>query len=151
MLTPAGPKILEYNVRFGDPECQVVVPRFASDLGAHLHEAATGKLVTPVEWTADACVTVVLAAEHYPASPRTGDVITGLEVAAAVPGAVIFHAGTRRTEDGIVTAGGRVLSVTATGPTIAAARQAAYAAAGHITWPGLHHRTDIAEKAAAAE
>ena len=85
MLTPAGPKILEYNVRFGDPECQVVVPRFASDLGAHLHEAATGKLITAVEWTADACVTVVLASEHYPASPRTGDPIAGLEAAAAVP------------------------------------------------------------------
>ena len=149
MLTPAGPKILEYNVRFGDPECQVVVPRFASDLGAHLHEAATGKLLTAVEWTADACVTVVLAAERYPASPRTGDPISGLEAAAAVPNAVVFHAGTRRTDDGIVTAGGRVLSVTGTGPTIAAARQTAYEAAAHISWPGLHQRTDIAEKASA--
>jgi phosphoribosylamine--glycine ligase len=113
-----------------------------------LHEAATGKLLTPVEWTADACVTVVLGAEGYPASPRTGDPISGLEAAAAVPGAVVFHAGTRRTGDGIVTAGGRVLSVTATGPTIAAARRTAYRAAAHISWPGLHHRTDIAQKAA---
>ena len=79
MLTPEGPKMIEYNVRFGDPECQVVVPRLASDLLAHCAEAATGRLATPVAFRDDACVTVVLATEGYPVATRTGDVIDGLD------------------------------------------------------------------------
>ena len=94
MLTPEGMKVLEYNVRFGDPESQVVIPRLASDLAAHCSEAATGRLTTPVEFPDDACVTVVIASEDYPVAPRTGDEISGLEDAAALEGVHIFHAGT---------------------------------------------------------
>ena len=153
MLTPDGPKILEYNVRFGDPECQVVVPRLASDLAAHLSEAAAGKLATPLRWRDEAAVTVVLAAEGYPASPRTGDVIAGLDAAAEVEGVTVFHAGTAGGADGrpgeVRTAGGRVLNVTALGPTLAEARARAYEAAAHISWPGMQYRRDIAAIAAA--
>jgi phosphoribosylamine--glycine ligase len=145
MLTPAGPKILEYNVRFGDPECQVVVPRLASDLAVHLAESAAGKLETPVRWTSDAAVTVVLASEGYPAAPRTGDPIEGLSAAAGLDGVTIFHAGTRWGSGGAVeSAGGRVLNVTATGPTPAVARTRAYLAVDRISWPGMQYRTDIA-------
>jgi phosphoribosylamine--glycine ligase len=152
MLTPAGPKILEYNVRFGDPECQVVVPRLASDLGVHLAEAAAGKLATPLRWRDEAAVTVVLATEGYPEAPRTGDVITGLEAAAEVAGVTVFHAGTvvgaRPGE--ICTAGGRVLDVTALGATLADARSRAYEAARLISWPGMQYRRDIAANAGSA-
>jgi phosphoribosylamine--glycine ligase len=145
MLTPEGPKILEYNVRFGDPECQVVIPRLASDLGAHLRESAEGRLRTPVVWRDEACVTVVLAAEGYPASPRGGDEILGLEAAGEVEGVNVFHAGTKRNEEGVVlTSGGRVLNVTAVGAGLAEARARAYAAAGLISWPGVQYRRDIA-------
>src|SRR6476469_4833306 len=114
MLTPEGPKVIEYNVRFGDPECEVVVPRLASDLAVHCLESARGEPLSAVKFHADACVTVVLAAENYPASPRTGDVIDGLAAAGAVPGVTVFHAGTKGGPDGsVVTAGGRVLDVTA--------------------------------------
>jgi phosphoribosylamine---glycine ligase len=145
MLTPAGPKILECNVRFGDPECQVVVPRLASDLGLHLREAAAGRLQTPLRWRDEACVTVVVACEGYPASPRTGDAIEGLDEAGRFDGVTVFHAGTARDEDGLIrTAGGRVLNVTALGPTIADARHRAYEATGAISWPGMQYRRDIA-------
>ena len=100
MLTPEGPKVLEYNVRFGDPECQVVIPRLASDLAVHCAEAATGRLETPVEFRDDACVGVVLASEGYPTAPRTGDVIDGLDAAAALDDVIVFHAGTARDGDG---------------------------------------------------
>jgi phosphoribosylamine--glycine ligase len=144
MLTPDGPKVIEYNIRFGDPECEVVVPRLASDLAAHCAEAATGRLETPVEFRDDACVTVVLASEHYPADPRAGDVIEGLDDARGLDDVMVFHAGTKETPEGIVTAGGRVLAVTALGVDVAAARARAYAAADRISWPGLHRRSDIA-------
>ena len=145
MLTAEGPKVLEYNVRFGDPESQVVVPRLASDLLAHCRESAAGHLATPVVVDPAACVTVVLCAEGYPAAPRTGDLVEGLDDAASLPGVTVFHAGTARGADGrIVTAGGRVLAVTATGPTVADARARAYGAAARIRWPGLHYRRDIA-------
>jgi phosphoribosylamine--glycine ligase len=151
MLTPAGPKMLEYNVRFGDPETQVVVPRFASDLAVHCLEAATGRLRTAVRFHDDACVTVVLATEGYPASPRTGDAIEGLDAAAAVEGVEVFHAGTVRDGEAIRTAGGRVLAVTATGPSQAQARARAYEAVDRISWPGMQYRTDIAPLDGAAE
>ncbi len=145
MLTAEGPKVLEYNVRFGDPECQVVIPRLAGDLAAHCLEAATGRLATPVRFGPDACVTVVLASEGYPASPRTGDVIEGVDDAGALDGVTVFHAGTARDSGGrLVTAGGRVLDVTAVGPTVADARARAYEAVGRISWPGMRYRTDIA-------
>src|SRR6478736_4346266 len=147
MLTPEGPKIIEYNVRFGDPECEVVVPRLESDLAVHCSEAATGCLQTPVRFRDDACVTVVLASAGYPADPRTGGVITGVDAADAIDDVMVFHAGTRRQGEDLVTAGGRVLAVTAVGPDIAAARAKAYAAADLISWPGMHRRSDIAASA----
>jgi phosphoribosylamine--glycine ligase len=144
MLTAAGPKVIEYNVRFGDPECQVVLPRLAVDLADVVHAAAAGG--TPeVRFSTDACVTVVLASEGYPASPRTGDVIEGLADAEGVEGVTVFHAGTTEGADGaILTAGGRVLDVTATGATIDEARARAYDAVARISWPGMHFRGDIA-------
>jgi phosphoribosylamine--glycine ligase len=145
MLTPEGPKIIEYNIRFGDPECQVVVPRLASDLAVHCAEAATGRLETPVEFRDDACVTVVLASEGYPAAPRTGDLIEGLDAVRDLDNVMVFHAGTKESPEGVVTAGGRVLSVTALGTDVAAARARAYDAVGRISWAGEHHRSDIAK------
>jgi phosphoribosylamine--glycine ligase len=144
MLTPTGPKMLEYNVRFGDPEAQVVVPRLVTDLGVLCHASASGAPLPEIDFVDEACVAVVLASEGYPAAPRTGDVIEGLDAVAAVDGAMVFHAGTRRVGDDIVTAGGRVLAVSALGPTVAAARARAYEAAVRITWPGRQYRRDIA-------
>jgi phosphoribosylamine---glycine ligase len=149
MLTPDGPRLVEYNVRFGDPEAQVVLPRLTTDLAELLAAAAAGDLTrAPAPaFGEDACVTVVLASEGYPVAPRTGDVIKGIGDAAAA-GATVFCAGVAAGPGSeLLTAGGRVLAVTATGPSVAAARAQAYAAAGHISWPGLHHRTDIAEEA----
>jgi phosphoribosylamine--glycine ligase len=147
MLTADRPKVLEYNVRFGDPEAQVVLPRLSSDLAKLLAEAASGSLQSTPEFFTDACVTVVLASEGYPSSPRTGDVIEGIEAASALPGVTVFCAGVGQDDRGrLVTAGGRVLDVTATGATIAQARERAYAAVDRIDWPGRNHRTDIAEK-----
>ncbi len=149
MLTSEGPKLVEYNVRFGDPECQVVVPRLAADLGEMCLASASGDPLPDVRCTSDAWVTVVLASEGYPASPRTGDVIEGVDAASAVPGVVLFHAGTARDGDGrLVTAGGRVLDVTASAPTLAEARDRAYAATDLIEWPGKQMRRDIASEAA---
>ena len=151
MLTADGPKVLEYNVRFGDPEAQVVLPRYAGDLAGLLAEAAAGRLRTEPEWSDEAAVTVVLAAEGYPAAPRTGNAIDGLEEADGLPGVLVFRAaigidGRGRT----VTAGGRVLDVTALGPDLADARRRAYQAVDAISWPGMQYRRDIAEGAAAA-
>jgi len=151
MLTADGPKVIEYNVRFGDPETQVVLPRVASDVADLLHEAATGGPLD-VTFTDDSCVTVVLAADGYPASPRTGDPITGLDVATAVNSVTLFHAGTARDEAGTLrTAGGRVLNVVATGPDLEVARTRAYEAAGLVQWKGIHLRHDIAAQAASMQ
>ena len=145
MLTAEGPKVLEYNVRFGDPETQVVVPRLEGDLAGLLAEAAAGDLRTEPTFTADAAVTVVLAAEGYPVSPRTGDRIEGVEAAAALPGVSVFCAGVARDGDGgLTTAGGRVLNVTALGPDLEQARRRAYAGVDEISWPGMQFRHDIA-------
>jgi phosphoribosylamine---glycine ligase len=150
MLTPDGPKVLEYNVRFADPEAQVVLPRLEGDVAGLLAEAAAGRLRSGATFTSDACVTVVLAAEGYPSSPRGGDIITGMEDSSAVEGVALFHAGTARDESGrLVTAGGRVLDVTAMGATLSEARQRAYRAASLLRWPGVHYRHDIAAAAAA--
>ena len=144
MLTPDGPKVIEYNVRFGDPECEVVVPRLASDLAVHCAEAATGRLESPVVFRDDACVTVVLASPGYPADPQTGGVISGIDAASELDDVMIFHAGTRMDGNDLVTAGGRVLAVTALGADVGAARSRAYEAVAKISWPGLQHRSDIA-------
>ncbi|HZU40641.1 MAG TPA: phosphoribosylamine--glycine ligase [Solirubrobacteraceae bacterium] len=145
MMTRGGPKVLEFNVRFGDPETEAVLPRLRSDL-LDLLEAATrpgGLAGAQIEWAPETAVTVVLASRGYPESSSTGDVISGLD---AVPERVsVCHAGTARTVDGeIVTAGGRVLALTALGPDAAAARRSAYAAADVIDFPGKQLRRDIA-------
>jgi phosphoribosylamine---glycine ligase len=145
MLTPHGVKVLEYNVRFGDPECQVVLPRLESDVARHCVEVAEGAL-SPAHFSENACVTVALATEGYPASTRTGDPIEGLAAAEQTPGVVVFHAGTKRVDGQLVTAGGRVLNVTATGTTLAEARARAYDAATKISWPGMQYRHDIAAR-----
>jgi phosphoribosylamine--glycine ligase len=151
MLTKDGVKVIEYNVRFGDPECQVVIPRLQSDLLRHCVESASGELSTAVEFSPDAAVTVVAAAEGYPAGTRTGDVIEGVDDANAIDGVTVFHAGTALRDDGaLVTAGGRVLDVTATAPTIADARDRVYAALDRISFTGMHYRHDIAGAALAA-
>jgi phosphoribosylamine--glycine ligase len=148
MLTVDGVKVIEYNVRFGDPECQVVIPRLKSDLFRHCFEAASGRLTTDVAFSDDACVTVVAAAEGYPAEVRRGDPITGVEAANQIDGVTVFHAGTAKDGEQLVTAGGRVLDVTATAPTIREARERVYEALSRISWPGMHYRTDIAGSAA---
>jgi len=146
MLTPDGPKVLEYNVRFGDPETQVVLPRLEGNLTAVLAEAAAGRLRTVPVFGDRAAVCVVLASEGYPESPRTGDLIDGLDDAAAT-GALVLHAGTADAPGDagrVVTAGGRVLGVTALGDTLDDARTTAYRGVAAIHWPGMQHRTDIA-------
>jgi phosphoribosylamine--glycine ligase len=150
MLTPEGPKLVEYNARFGDPEAQAVLPRLTTDLAELLLAAATGDLAAaPAPGFGDeAAVCVVLAAPGYPQEPRTGSTIDGLDDVAGLPGITVFHAGVASGDDGrLVTAGGRVLDVVGTGATLAAARRRAYDAAGRISWPGLHLRTDIALEA----
>jgi phosphoribosylamine---glycine ligase len=147
MLTPQGLKMIEYNVRFGDPECQVVVPRLSSDLAELLAQAAAGNLQTEPEFIEDAVVTVVCAAEGYPLAPRTGDVIRGLSLAESVPGVTVFCAGVTQNPQGeFVTAGGRVLDVTAAGSTLEQARERAYEAVAKISWPGMQYRSDIASE-----
>ena len=149
MMTADGPKVLEFNVRFGDPETQAILPRLQSDL-LGLAEAATapgGLAGATLDWSPQTAVTLVLASPGYPEQPRAGDVITGLD---RVPGGVfVTHAGTVRGADGSFrTAGGRVLNVTALGRDAAAAREAAYAAAEMIEFPGKQLRRDIALRAA---
>ncbi len=147
MITATGPALLETNVRCGDPETQAILPRVATPLAPVLLAAARGALPagTPTILPADpdAAVTIVLAAAGYPGDPRKGDAITGLD-AAQQTGALVFHAGTRATDAGYATNGGRVLAVTARGRTLAEARDAAEHAAEAITWDGLQRRHDIA-------
>jgi phosphoribosylamine--glycine ligase len=172
MLTTDGPKVLEYNIRFGDPEAQVVLPRFGGDFTAFLREAAAGDLRSEPAWDTRAAVTVVLAAPGYPAAPQTGDPVHGVAEAAALPGVTVFCAGVGRgpaaapaaapaaypeatpaagPNANLVTAGGRVLDVTALGDDVADARRRAYEAVSLIHWPGMQYRTDIATAAAHLE
>lgn len=145
MFTPDGPRVLEYNVRFGDPETQVVLPRLTSDLGELLAGAAGGRLGSEPTFDDGAAVAVVCASEGYPASPRTGDRITGLDAASDMADVTVFAAGVGADPDGgLVTAGGRVLTVTGRGPTVDDARRRAYEAVAGISWPGMCHRTDVA-------
>ncbi|MFH9819462.1 phosphoribosylamine--glycine ligase [Streptomyces sp. NPDC017230] len=152
-ITSRGVRVIEFNARFGDPETQVVLARLRTPLAGLLMAAATGNLadLEPLRWSDDAAVTVVVASRDYPATPRTGDPITGLaEVAAEdAPHAYVLHAGTRGEGDAVVSAGGRVLSVTATGADLTEARDRAYRAVARIGLDGSQHRTDIAAKAAA--
>ena len=149
MLTTNGPKVVEFNVRFGDPETQCLIPRLAAspsataDFAELIVRASAGKPGLEPEFIDEACVTVALASEGYPVSPRTGDVIRGLDDA-VVQSVTVFHAGTRREADDFVTSGGRVVYVSALGATIADARERAYRAAEKIEWPGRYYRGDIA-------
>ena len=146
MLTPDGPKLLEYNVRFGDPECQVLMARLKSDLLPALIASSDGVLgQVDLRWHDTPAVCVVLATEGYPGAYRKGDPIGGLDSAGAAEGVTVFHAGTMAGQPGEILAnGGRVLGVTATGHDMPAARDAAYAAIDRIDWPGGFCRRDIA-------
>ena len=147
-LTSNGPSVIEFNCRFGDPETQVVLALLRTPLAGLLHAVATGTLADhgPLEWSEGSAVTVVVAAEGYPATPRLGDVISGSE------GEGVLHAGTRRREDGaVVSTGGRVLSVVGTGSDLAAARAEAYRRVEGVHLAGSHHRTDIGLRAEKGE
>lgn len=150
MLTPQqGPKVLEFNVRFGDPECQPLMMRLKSDLLDVLEATIDNRLdeIEPLEWDPRPSVCVVMASEGYPGSYETGRPIRGLEEAAALPDVKVFHSGTALVDGQVVTAGGRVLSVTALGDTIAAAKLQSYRAVKCIRWPGAWCRKDIGDKA----
>ncbi|MBB3949648.1 phosphoribosylamine--glycine ligase [Aureimonas jatrophae] len=143
MLTPEGPKLVEYNVRFGDPECQVLMPRLASDLLPILRAAAEGALDgVDVQWTDNAAVTVVLASRGYPGGFESGTVV---RVASGdLPGTILFHAGTRLVDDELLAVGGRVLAATGVAATIPAAAGRAYELAASVEWPNGFYRRDIA-------
>ena len=150
MISADGPKLIEFNVRFGDPECQTLMRRMKSDLAPILLAAAKGELASaaPIEWDARPTVTVVYAAQGYPDEPLTGSVIRGLAQADQVEGVVVFHAGTRQDEEGnLRAAGGRVLNVTAIGDDLRQAVTRAYDAVSRIDWPGGFCRRDIAWRA----
>ena len=146
-ITSRGPRVIEFNARFGDPETQVVLARLKSPLGGLLLAAAKGQLANlgALRWSDQHAVTVVVAARGYPGTPRTGDPITGLEEVSEVPTAYVMHAGTAREEDGtLVSAGGRVVSVVALGDSLAQARERVYEAVAKVGLEGAQHRTDIA-------
>jgi phosphoribosylamine--glycine ligase len=147
MMTPAGPRVLEFNARLGDPETQPLMHGLRTDLAHVLLAAANGDLsgAQPLEWSEGSSVCVVLAASGYPGRVRTGDSIHGVEAAEA-EGAVVFQAGTRSGDKGLETAGGRVLGVTASGPDLRTAIDAAYSAARQIRFDGMHFRSDIGAK-----
>jgi phosphoribosylamine---glycine ligase len=149
-MTPQqGPKVLEYNVRFGDPECQPLLMRLQSDLVELIEATIDGRLedLGSLRWDERPSVCVVMASEGYPGDYEKGRPIRGLEEAGAVPDVKVFHAGTKLVDGQVVTAGGRVLAVTALGNTIAAAKLQAYTAVKQIRWQGAWCRKDIADKA----
>ena len=151
MLTPEGPKLIEYNIRFGDPEAEVVLPRITSDFAQLCLQVANGEHLSSPTISSESTVCVVLAAHGYPGTARSGDRIEGLEKADTVKGVKVFHSGTRRDAKGhIVTAGGRVLCVSASGEDLIGARQRAYEAAASISFDGAQYRHDIASLAAQA-
>lgn len=148
--TSRGIRVIEFNARFGDPETQAVLARLRTPLGGLLMAAATGELPADLtlDWDPRTAVDVVMAAENYPDTPRKGDVITGLDEAAAISGVHVDHAGTVATGRGIETAGGRVLAVVALGEDLATARELAYSGVAKISWAGAQNRSDIALAAA---
>ncbi len=152
MLTPEGPKLIEYNCRFGDPEAQVILPRLEEDLLELLLAAATGRLPErALRFSPQAALTVVLAAKNYPATPIVGTQIRGVERAEAQPNVIVTHAGTRKEDSRLLAAGGRVLNVTALAECVSAAQAAAYAAVDLIDWPGGFCRRDIGWREVARE
>lgn len=148
MMTPGGPRVLEYNVRFGDPECQPLLMRMKTDLVDVLELAAKGQLgeLDSLEWDERASVCVVMASEGYPGNYDKGHLIRGLDEAARIPDVKVFHAGTQMTDEGVVTSGGRVLGVTALGDNVATAKLNAYKAVKCIRWKGAWCRKDIADR-----
>jgi phosphoribosylamine--glycine ligase len=150
MLTKEGPRVVEFNCRFGDPECQAILPRLDEDI-LPLFEAvaAGGELPASLRWRAEASVCVVLASPGYPDTPSTGLRIQGLDADGGLPGVNVFHAGTARRDGGLVTAGGRVLGVQAQAPDISKAIGAAYEAVGRIRFDGVQFRHDIGRRALA--
>ena len=152
IITPRGLRLLEFNCRFGDPETQAILPRLDSDLLELCLAAADGELAgAKLAWKPRDCVGVVLASKGYPASSSKGDVISGLAAAAGDPDVTVYHAGTALRDDEVVTAGGRVLAVSALGDGFAAARERAYRALAHIEFPGMQVRDDIAARAVSAQ
>jgi phosphoribosylamine--glycine ligase len=152
IVTDQGVKLLEFNCRFGDPETQAILPRLECDLLEACLAAANGELAgTTLAVTTRPCVSVVMASKGYPASSSKGDVIEGLAEAAAVPDVTVYHAGTSMSDHDVVTAGGRVLAVSALGDDFADARERAYGALAHIHFDGMQTRADIAERAVKAE
>ena len=152
MLTPEGPKLIEYNARFGDPECQVLMPRLKSDLVAAMLAACDGGLDRlDVRWSEDAALTVVMAARGYPGAVERGSEIRGVAAAEALDGVTVFHAGTRLDGKRLLANGGRVLNVTATGPMVVEAQARAYAAVDRIDWPEGFCRRDIGWRAVERE
>ena len=150
MITDKGPRVLEFNCRFGDPETQAILPRMKSDLLPLLQATIDGKIDNcTIEWDERASVTVVMASGGYPDKYETGKPISGLAEAAELDGVHVFHAGTKRASDGVVTAGGRVLAVTALASSIEGARERAYEAVSRIHFEGCHYRRDIALSAIA--
>jgi phosphoribosylamine---glycine ligase len=148
MITALGPKVIEFNCRFGDPECQAILPRLEDDLLALLLAAATGKGLPPaLTWSAQSSVCVVMTSAGYPGAYETGRAITGVEAAAALPGVNVFHAGTALVDGALVTAGGRVLGVQAVGADVSTAIRTAYAAVERIRFDGAHYRRDIGHHA----
>jgi phosphoribosylamine--glycine ligase len=148
MITDAGPKLIEYNVRFGDPEAQVLVLRLKSDLLSALLATADGVLnAFDVRWHDDAALVVVMAANGYPGGYAKGSEIRGLDAARAIEGVEVFHAGTALADGRLIAAGGRVLNVAARGRTLAQARERAYGAVARIDWPGGFCRSDIGWRA----
>ncbi len=148
MITKTGPKLVEYNCRFGDPETQVLLPRLESDLLATMLAARDGKLdAVTLRWKPEAALTVVMASRGYPGTPEKGNVITGLDEAAALPGVTVFHAGTQARGNDTVAVGGRVLNITALGRDVAEAKARAYDAVEKIHWEGAFHRSDIGWRA----
>ncbi len=151
-LTREGPKVVEFNARFGDPETQCLIPRLRSDLAETCLACATGDLAgTTLKWTPESCVTVVLTSGGYPDSSDARLPIEGLDGAASLPDVHLFHAGVAQENGRTVTAGGRVLAVSALGSSLTAARSGAYHAVSRISFPGMHYRTDIAARAASIE
>ena len=148
MLTKTGPQILEFNARFGDPETQPLLVRMDSDIIPIFEACIDGTLnQCPLKWKTDSSVCVVMAAEGYPESYEKGKPITGLKEANSLPGVVVFHAGTKEKDGEVLTHGGRVLGVTATGEDTATAIARAYEAVGKIKWQGIHYRKDIGHRA----
>jgi phosphoribosylamine--glycine ligase len=148
MITGDGPKVIEFNARMGDPETQVVLPGLAEDLLPHLWNAAGGRIESgALETRGDRHVGVVMASGGYPDAFEKGKRVTGLDAAAALPGTLVFHAGSAARDGEIVTSGGRVLTVVGSGADFAEARERAYGAVSRIQFDGMHYRKDIGNRA----